>query len=42
MTVVAFAARPHPTANQPKKDLYQVGEIPPIAQTMPAASEPAM
>ena len=30
MTVVAFAARPHPTANQPKKDLYEVGEIPPL------------
>src|SRR6266850_3472326 len=30
MTVVAFAPRPHPTANQPKKDLYEVGEIPPL------------
>ena len=30
MSVVAFAARPHPTANQPKKDLYEVGEIPPL------------
>ncbi|MBV8410819.1 MAG: crotonyl-CoA carboxylase/reductase [Alphaproteobacteria bacterium] len=30
MSVVAFAARPHPTANQPKKDLYDVGEIPPL------------
>src|SRR6195256_680739 len=30
MTVVAFAARPDPTANQPKKDLYEVGEIPPL------------
>src|SRR5438270_13372158 len=30
MTVVAFAARPHPTANQPEKDLYEVGEIPPL------------
>ena len=24
MSVVAFAPRPHPTANQPKKDLYEV------------------
>ena len=30
MSVVAFAARPHPTANQPQKDLYEVGEIPPL------------
>jgi crotonyl-CoA carboxylase/reductase len=30
MSVVAFAPRPHPTANQPKKDLYEVGEIPPL------------
>ena len=30
MTVVAFAPRPHPTANQPKKDLYEIGEIPPL------------
>ena len=30
MTVVAFAARQHPTANQPKKDLYEIGEIPPL------------
>src|SRR5260221_14497890 len=30
MSVVAFAPRPHPTANQPKKDLYKVGEIPPL------------
>ena len=30
MSVVAFAARQHPTANQPKKDLYEVGEIPPL------------
>ena len=31
MSVVAFAPRPHPTANQPKKDLYEVGEIPPTS-----------
>src|SRR5882724_12348059 len=30
MSVVAFAPRPHPTANQPKKELYEVGEIPPL------------
>ena len=30
MSVVAFAPRPHPTANQPKKDLYEVGQIPPL------------
>ena len=30
MTVVAFTPRPHPTENQPKKDLYEVGEIPPL------------
>jgi crotonyl-CoA carboxylase/reductase len=30
MSVVAFAARPHPTANQPQKDLYEIGEIPPL------------
>src|SRR5260370_16905992 len=30
MSVVAFVPRPHPTANQPKKDLYKVGEIPPL------------
>ena len=30
MSVVAFAARPHPTANQPKKDLYEIGQIPPL------------
>src|SRR5260370_33527178 len=30
MSVVAFVPRPHPTANQPKKDLYEVGEIPPL------------
>ena len=30
MSVVAFAPRPHPTANQPKKDLYEIGEIPPL------------
>jgi crotonyl-CoA carboxylase/reductase len=30
MTVVAFAPRPDPTANQPKKDLYEVGESPPL------------
>ena len=28
MSVVAFPARQHPTANQPKKDLYEIGEIP--------------
>ena len=30
MSVVAFAPRPHPTANQPRKDLYEIGEIPPL------------
>ena len=30
MSVVAFPVREHPTANQPKKDLYEVGEIPPL------------
>ena len=30
MSVVAFASRQHPTANQPVKDLYEVGEIPPL------------
>src|SRR5919108_3169454 len=30
MSVVAFAPPPHPTANQPKKDLYEIGEIPPL------------
>ena len=30
MSVVAFPMREHPTANQPKKDLYEVGEIPPL------------
>ena len=30
MSVVAFTARQHPTANQPKKDLYEIGEIPPL------------
>ena len=30
MSVVAFPAREHPTANQPKKDLYEIGEIPPL------------
>src|SRR5689334_16976702 len=30
MSVVAMTARNHPTANQPVKDLYEVGEIPPL------------
>ena len=30
MSVVAFPVREHPTANQPKKDLYEIGEIPPL------------
>ncbi len=30
MSVVAFPVHKHPTANQPKKDLYEVGEIPPL------------
>ena len=30
MSVVALTARSHPTANQPVKDLYEVGEIPPL------------
>ena len=30
MSVVAFAPRPHPTANQPRKDQYEIGEIPPL------------
>src|ERR1700759_1247633 len=30
MSVVAMTARNHPTANQPVKDLYDVGEIPPL------------
>src|SRR5258707_1516559 len=37
MSVVAMTARNHPTANQPVKDLYEVGEIPPLGhvpQTM--------
>ena len=28
MSVVAFPVREHPTANQPKKDLAEIGEIP--------------
>ena len=36
MTVVAFAARPHPTANQPKKDLYEVGELTPSMAALAA------
>src|SRR6201988_4129909 len=30
MSVVAIPVREHPTANQPKKDLYEIGEIPPL------------
>ena len=30
MSVVAMTARNHPTASQPVKDLYEVGEIPPL------------
>jgi len=30
MSVVAMTARNHPTANQPVKDLYEIGEIPPL------------
>ena len=30
MSVVALTARNHPTSNQPVKDLYEVGEIPPL------------
>ena len=35
MSVVALAARNHPTAKQPVKDLYEVGEIPPELVTLP-------
>jgi len=30
MSVVAMTARNHPTAGQPVKDLYEIGEIPPL------------